>query len=215
METPPYLARRAMLEDLDQLRALWQVEQLDALQLDRTFTDFQVIESTDGRIIAAIGLRVDAKQGCLHSEAYEDFGQTSILRPLLWERIQNLARNRSLLRLWTQEMAPFWREQNFESAGFAALEKLPASFDSGKSGWLTLKLKDEVLAGLTPEQEFALFQEVAKEGTEKLKRQARIMNIVAMCIAVIFAIVVFFMIMAWSRYDEAKRSGRLPAPVGK
>lgn len=215
METPPYLARRAMLEDLDDLRALWEVEQLEALHLDRTFTDFQVVETDDGRIIAAIGLQLEGKQGRLHSEAFEDFGLTTVLRPLLWERIQTLARNRGLTRLWTQETAPFWREQGLESAPIEVLEKLPAAFDTGKPGWLTLKLKDEVLAGLTEAQEFALFKQAAQESTDQLKRQARIMNIVATSIAIVFAIMVFFMIMVWRKYDAAKQSGRLPAPASQ
>ncbi len=204
-----------MIEDIDQLRALWEAEQLPAMELEKSFTDFQVIETRDGRIIAAVGFRVEGKHGLIGPEAYEDFGLTGVLRPQLWERIQNVARNRGLLRLWTQESAPFWREQGLETAPMETLEHLPAGFDNGRSGWLTLKLKDEVLSGLTPEQEFALFQQVAKEGTDKLKRQARIMNIVATSVAVLFAIVVIFMLMVWMKYDAAKRSGKLPPPAGQ
>lgn len=208
---PPFLARRAMLEDLDQLRPLWAVEQLAGMQLEKTFTDFQVVESADGRIVAALALQVDGKHGCLHSEAFEDFGQTGLLRPLLWERIQNVARNRGLVRLWTQESAPFWREQGMESPPFEVLEKLPPTFDTGKPGWLTLKLKDEVLAGLSPEQEFALFQQAAREDTERLKQQAKMMKLVATVVAVLFFLLVVVGGVLFLKYQDAERSGRLPA----
>jgi len=201
-----------MLEDLDQLRLLWAVEQLPELRLEKTFTDFQVVESAGGRVVAALALQVDGKHGRLHSEAFEDFGQTGLLRPLLWERIQNVARNRGLVRLWTQESAPFWREQGMESPAFEVLEKLPPAFDTGKPGWLTLKLKDEVLSTLSPEQEFALFQQAAREDTERLKQQARMMKMVATVVAVLFFLVVVVGGFLFLKYQEAKREGRLPSP---
>jgi hypothetical protein len=210
-QPPPFVARRAMLEDLDQLRLLWAVEQLPELRLEKTFTDFQVVESADGRVVAALALQVDGKHGRLHSEAFEDFGHTTVLRPLLWDRIQNVARNRGLIRLWTQESAPFWREQGMESPPFEVLEKLPLSFDTGKPGWLTLKLKDEVLSSLSPEQEFALFQQAAREDTERLKQQARTMKLVATVVAVIFFLLVVVGGVLFLKYQEAERSGRLPS----
>lgn len=212
MEPQPYLARRAMIEDLDQLRALWHVEQLPELRLEKNFTDFQVVETSDGRIVAALGMQVEGRHGRIHSEAFEDFALTDRLRPMLWERLNKVAQNRGLARLWTQESAPFWREQGFEAAPVEVLETLPAAFDTGKPGWFTMKLKDEILAGLTADQEFALFRQAAREETEKLQRQARTMKMVAMAIAVLLFVLVIVTAVLFVKFDQARRSGRLPAP---
>ena len=190
MNPPSYQTRRATLEDLNCLRLLWGAEQLPALELEKHFTQFQVAQAEDGTLAGALGLHIIGTHGRLHSEAFRDFALADTLRPLLWERLQVVARNFGLTRLWTQESTAFWREHGFLGATPEFLEKLPAGFGRPEGDWFTLKLKDEVLSGLTQEQEFALFREAAREETEKVFRQARTMKWIATFVAVVFVILV-------------------------
>src|SRR2546425_12217948 len=108
MSSPPYRVRRATLDDIGQLSALWQSMHLAADGLSKRVTEFQVAESAEGKLLGAVGLQIAERQGCVHSEAFTDFALAEHLRPLLWERLQSIAVNHGLRRLWTQEKAPFW-----------------------------------------------------------------------------------------------------------
>lgn len=186
MTGAPYQFRRATSDDIRQLVALWTEAQLPAMELEKRFTEFQVAEGPDGKIVGALGLQLSEKQGRLHAEAIPDFAMADHLRPLLWQRLQSVAANHGLVRLWTQETAPFWRQQGFESPDAQAQEKLPASFGAESRGWLTLKLKDEVNTAMALlEQEFARFREAEKEETERRMQQARFLKFVATALAVV------------------------------
>ncbi len=186
MKTPEYQARRATLDDIASLRELWRAEKFPEATMEKRVPEFQVVQATDGAIVGALGLRVVGTQGLLYAESIGDFALTDTLRPLLWERMLTVARNRGLARLWTQNDAPFWREHGFAAAG-ELLPKLPAEFAGSEGPWLTLKLKEDVLAGLTPEQEFALFRKGAMQESEAALRQARILKIIAWLVGAVLA----------------------------
>ena len=205
MNPRSYQTRRATLEDLNGLRQLWRAEQISSRDLEKHFTQFQVAQAEDGTLAGALGLHIVGTHGRLHSEAFRDFALADTLRSLLWQRAQSVARNFGLTRLWTQEGTPFWREQGFTPAAPELLEKLPVGFARPGVDWITLKLKDEVLSGLTQEQEFALFKEAAREETEKAFRQARTLKLAATIMAVLFAIlaaVVGFYMMRYYNYQK-------------
>lgn len=213
MASQQYQARRATVDDLEGLRRLWRIEHLPALELEKRFTEFQVALGMDGQLIGALALEVNGRQGRLHSEVFCDFGLVNILRPLLWDRIQSVSRNRGLTRLWTLETTPFWREQGFEAPSGEALEQLPAAFGDPAAAWSALKLKDELLAGLTPDQEFALFKDAAKESTEQAMRQARVLKQIATVVAILFGILVIGFMLGLMRFVTAEKSGHGPGPT--
>lgn len=205
MNPTSYQTRRATLDDLNSLRLLWHAEQLAPLELEKHFTQFQVVQAADGTLAGALGLHITGTQGRLHSEAFRDFALADTLRPLLWQRLQGVARNFGLTRLWTRDNTVFWREQGFTVAPTELLEKLPAVFGQPGGEWATLKLKDEVFSGLTQEQEFALFREAAREETEKAFRQARKLKGLAIVVAALFALlaaVVGFYMMRYISYQK-------------
>ncbi len=208
--------RRATLEDLNGLRLLWRAEQLSALELEKHFTQFQVAQAEGGTLAGALGLHVIGTHGRIHSEAFRDFALADTLRPLLWQRLQVVARNFGLTRLWTQESPAFWRENGFATSAPELLEKLPPGFGKAEGDWITLKLKDEVLSGLTQEQEFALFKEAAQAETEKAFRQARTMKLVATFVAVVFVVLVAVAGVYVVRYlNYQKTHGAPPALPAK
>ena len=186
-----YRVRRATLDDVGQLMALWKSMRLQADNLAKRITEFQVAESADGTVVGAVGLQIE-RQGRLHSEAFTDFSLADLLRPQLWERVQVIATNHGLVRLWTQEQAPFWSHCGLAKADPEAMEKLSAPFRSLPGEWLTLKLKEDIEEVISADKEFAMFMEAERERTQRTFQQARILKF----IATLIAIAVLFLVMA-------------------
>ena len=189
MNPPNFRVRRATLEDLSALLQLWSSMKLDADALAKRATEFQVAEDNNNNtILGAIGLHIIAKQGCIHSEAFTDFSVADQVRPLFLDRVKALATNHGLVRLWTRESAPFWKHSGLEQPDAQATEKLPADWKQLGSGWLTLKLKEDVEEVLSGDADFALFVEAEKRRTRKTLDQARMLRAVAMGFAILLFI---------------------------
>ncbi len=193
-----YRTRRATTDDLGQLVALWEAAQLAPLELEKRFTEFQVAEDAGGRLVAAIALHIAGSEGRIHSETFADFALTDDLRPQLWERLQVLAANHGLFRVWTQETAPFWKK----AAGFAepsreVLEKLPDTFRSEEPVWLALQLREPGADPDALEREFSVYREAEKAKRDKILQHAAALRIIGTIIAVLIfmftlAVLVFF-----------------------
>ncbi len=172
MSLPVYHARRAHLDDLPALKALWESMRFPTADLEKHLTDFQVVHDANQQVVGALGFQMAQRHGRIHSEAFGDFGVTDQARPLLWARIQTLSTNHGLHRLWTQERIPFWTQNGFQPAAATILEKLPAIWDRAQPDWLTLQLKDEqAIASL--DREFAMFVESEKSRSAEALGQAR------------------------------------------
>jgi N-acetylglutamate synthase-like GNAT family acetyltransferase len=188
-----FQARRATLDDLPRLKGLWTAMQFTVADLERQLTDFQVAVDETGLVVGAIGFQMSHRHACLFHEAFEDFGLADYARPVLWTRIQNLATNHGIVRIWTREQSPFWTHNGFQPAPAEVMEKLPAPWDRAQPGWVTLKLKDEeTLASL--DKEFALFVESEKQQRGQLLDQAKTLKTVLL--AGIFIIALLFVIGA-------------------
>jgi len=191
MEPSNYQIRRATLDDLPQLTAFWQSMQWSVPELSKRITEFQVVED-QGKIIAMIGLQVAERQARIHSEVFADFEKADQLRPLLWERIQSVARNHGLLRLWTREKAPFWSQCSLTPADAQSLERLLLLWKGESTDWRTLKLKDDLQAILSLDKEFALFMESEKQRTHRAFQHARALK----ALATVIALMVFVLVIA-------------------
>lgn len=178
--------RRATVDDLAQLMDLWRAAQMPAEELEKRFTEFQVAEISEGQVVAAIALQVAGQEGKLHSETFGDFALSDALRPLFWERLQNLARNHMLFRIWTEESAPFWKKDaGFSHPNEALLGLLPPSFGAAHTGWLALRLRDESSDPNMLEAQFALFRETEQAKREKLLRRAEWLKMAGTGLAVL------------------------------
>ncbi len=115
-QTMPQLhIRRATVDDLPALKSLWLAAHLPADELESRLTEFQVVE-TGGVFAGALGVQILRQHARLHSEDYADFSVADAARELFWERIQNLAANHGVFRVWTQETSPFWTHWGFQPA---------------------------------------------------------------------------------------------------
>jgi len=193
MTATDYKVRRAIVDDVPQLVELLKATCLPAETLEKRFTEFQVVETGEGVLIGAIGLQIIGKHGELHSETYQDFSLADSLRPLLWGRLQHVAQNHGLVRLWTRETAPFWKQNGFETPDEAALEKFPEPLGEPDSKWLTLKLKEELETILSLEKEFAMFMEAEKNRTQQMFDHARTLKLVSYGLA---AVLLLFVIIS-------------------
>jgi len=190
MTSSNYRVRRATLDDISQLLPLWGSMNFATEALAKRVTEFQVAEDAHGKILGAVGLQMAERQGRIHSEGFTDFGVAEQLRPVFWDRLQAVATNHGLLRLWTEEKAPFWTHSGLLKPDADALEKLPASWRHPSADWLTLKLKEDLAEVISADREFSLFMEAEKARTARAFQQARILKFVATFIAFILLVAV-------------------------
>lgn len=189
MTPPNYRVRRATLDDLPALKLLWESMRFPVDDLERRLTEFQVAENARGEIVGAIGFRMSGRQGCIHSESYADYSIADIARPLFGERLQVLSANHGIARLWTQENAPYWSREGFQTASEEAANKLPPAWRNEGPTWLTRQLKSEE-AFDSMEKELAVFMQAEKARSGKMHKQARLIKFVATLAAVLFGVFV-------------------------
>jgi N-acetylglutamate synthase-like GNAT family acetyltransferase len=182
--------RRATIEDLDMLRPMWEAMHLPGATLEPRLTEFQVVENSAGEIVGGIGFQISGSQGHLHNEAFTDFGLADASRELLWKRIQTLATNHGILRVWMRENTPFWARLGFKAATEEELQRLPAAWNTEGLPWFTLQLKDEVAIGAV-EKELAMFMAAQKKHSERTMDQLRTLKTLALVVAIVFAIIAF------------------------
>ncbi|HEX3797574.1 MAG TPA: hypothetical protein VH413_02640 [Verrucomicrobiae bacterium] len=192
MSSSNYRVRRATVDDLPHLLALWSAMNFPTADLERHLTEFQLVESDDGGIAGALGIEIVNRYGRLHSEAFHDFSHANIFRDLLWERMQSVAANHGLVRLWTSETAPFWKTNGFQPAPSEVLKKLPQHWALQTSDWLTLPLRDEDALQASLATDFSALNQEERQRTEQLLQRARTAKWVGIAIAVLVAIAGIF-----------------------
>jgi len=200
---PDLKVRRATIEDLPKLAALWGQGQIEEADLEKRFKDFQVLENETGELIGAIAIRVGGQEGMIDNEVYADPAQGETLRPQLWERIRVIAQNFGLCRIWTQLTHPFWSINGFQAASPDVMEKLPAAFTKNPQPWFFIQLRDETLS-LSMDKEFALFKEAEHENTERIFRQARVLKTIAFVMAAILVGLVIVWAVLFLKLPKAK-----------
>ena len=173
MSLAQFQARRATLDDLSGLRQLWQNSGVYDRSLEKRLTEFQVVKDLKGTIVGCLGFQIAARQGKVDHCLCRKPEIKDSAHFLLWKRIQSLAQNHGLVRLWTQESDAFWTEHGFSEADDILRQKIPAEFGDSAEKWMTLQLRVESLDGLTLEQHLELFQRSQKENTQKALARIR------------------------------------------
>ncbi|HSY43151.1 MAG TPA: hypothetical protein VK811_04525 [Candidatus Acidoferrum sp.] len=173
----PLRIRRATTDDLFQLKLLWTSMHLREDDLEKRLTEFQVVEDADGLFLGAIGLQVSGTHALLHNEGFTDFSAADTGRNLFWDRVQILAANHGVFRLWTQERSSFWKEFSFRPPDAETFARLPAEWKNEFDGaWLTLQLKDEAAIAAALGTGLADLKDAGKRETERVMEQAQTMR---------------------------------------
>jgi N-acetylglutamate synthase-like GNAT family acetyltransferase len=176
MNPSPLKVRRATVDDLPALQSLWLAARLPADELEARLTEFQIVEN-QGVFAGAIGVQVVRTALRLHSEDYADFAVADAARELFWERIQSIAANHGVFRVWTQEASPFWTRWGFQPAGAEILERLPDEWKNLEGRWLTLELKNEDAIKEALGTDFSAFMAGEKEKTKRVEAHAKKINL--------------------------------------
>ena len=179
--------RRATLDDRTTLIELWNSMRLPADDLEKRLTEFQVVES-DGKVVGAIGIQFAKHHALLHSEGYSDFGVADTARQLFWERIQTLAANHGVFRIWTQENSPFWLRWGFQPANTEIFARLPAAWKNENPEWFSFELKDEEAIKAALEKEFLQFSHSEKEQISQFAEKAKTVRtiFIVICFGIFF-----------------------------
>lgn len=180
--------RRATTDDLPSLKPLWQSRSLPADDLEKRLTEFQLVETDEGRFLGAIGIQILRQHARLHSEAYTDFDLAGQARPLFWERIRTLAANHGVFRLWTQHDSPDWILSGFQPADPEAIARLPEAWKAMEGQWFTCQLKDETLIAAALEKEFAGFMAMEKQADLRMMDHARALKTIVTVIGFVIGI---------------------------
>jgi len=170
--------------------------------------EFQVVEDAQGQIVGAIGFEIHQRDARIHSEAFRDFSQADAARAKLWTRLNALAINHGLVRLWTQESAPFWSHNGLQPASEEFARKLPEPWKQFGGNWSVLKLKDEeVLASL--DKEFAMFMEAERARTSQTMEKARRLKTIITAVALLAGVVLIGLAVY---LFVSRQAGAVPPP---
>lgn len=198
--------RRATLDDLEMLRGVWREARLPEFELERRFTEFQIVLDSNGWILAALGLRFSGHHGQVHSLAIRRTDLEADLRSALLDRIVTLGHQHGALRLWTRESGDFWSDKGFLPPTPEERRDLPPAFGGPAEAWRTLKLRDEPLKLIAAEEQLEAYLEVERLKTERLVRRGQLLKLIATAIAVVvfaFALAALVILV---------RRGRRPPP---
>jgi N-acetylglutamate synthase-like GNAT family acetyltransferase len=195
--------RRATVDDLAALKAIWLSMRLPADQLESRLTEFQVVER-EGEVVGAVGFQIVRTAGLLHNEGYSDFSVADAARQMFWERIQTLASNHGVYRLWTQETSPFWLRWGFQPADIESLARLPDEWKGSEEKWYTLELKNEAVISAVMEQQLSSFRSSENKQASELMARAKTINTVG----TVFFVIVFFAGVAFAIYLFHLRASR-------
>jgi hypothetical protein len=152
---------------------------LPADELEKCLTEFQIVQDADDGVVGAVGIRFSQRYALLHSEGYSDFSVADAARQLFWARVQTLASNHGVFRIWTQERSPFWKSFGFRPPTPEILSRLPGQWNNEFSGaWLTFQLKDEEAISEALEKKFDPFIAAEKDELNKISEKVKTINLI-------------------------------------
>ena len=193
-----FYARRANVDDLPALHALWQRAGLPWDQLERFLTEFLVVADEHGSLVAAIGLNAEGDHGLVHSEAVLPHDDAPAIRAALWQRIQIVARNHGVARVWTLEDDDFWKSL-FQPASAAEVANLKATFADPSASWRTFLLSDPARAQWLLDERLALWdahrQADAEHFSNTIARVRQVAFIVAGAVILMMVLMVAYVVI--------------------
>jgi N-acetylglutamate synthase-like GNAT family acetyltransferase len=183
VDSTPFTARRASVEDLPALQELWQAAGLPWDQLDGFLNEFQLVTDENGVIAGGIGLLIEGSQALLHTEAVGAEVDADAVRATLWRRVQLIARNQGVQRIWTQEDADYWTASGFVTAAPPPDGRPRPSFLDPTATWLAFDLVDPARAqGMITEQ-LALLEAARMQESAELEKRIKSFRLAAILVA--------------------------------
>lgn len=200
--------RRATLDDLETLRGLWRECRLQEYELEKRFTEFQVILDANGWILGALGLRFVGHQGQVHSLSIRRADLHDDLVNALWERVESLSQQHGAYRLWTREPGGFWETLGFQPPDAPASKELPPAFGQAAEAWRTIKLRDEPLKLIAAEEQLEAYLEIERLKTERLVRRGQVLKMAATAFAAFLFVIALGALVVLLRKSPRKTPKR-------
>jgi len=169
MDDSVLITRRATVDDLPQLKQLWEERSYPVDEFERRITDFYLVENKKVRkILAVIGICFLEGAAMVHCELFCDIENQNLYRDMLWSNLKKLARNKGASRLWLQGQVSFWKNKGFEVATEELLmEKPDFPYTEERVPWFFFQLFD---AEKIAEADFQL-KEMQKTEMDQLSNQ--------------------------------------------
>ena len=174
--------RRATLEDLDVLRGLWQTALYSPIELEKHLTEFQLVEGDDGRLLGALGIRIQGEEGYIHHEAFTHPKTEMAMREALWYRLKIMFGNQGVHRVWTREKAEFWNGEGFRMATVEEKAKYPIDFGTVDRALKVFPLRDSKAEKIIEKKMIELHASRFEEEAQ-LDRRTRVIRVVAWSLA--------------------------------
>ena len=197
--------RRATVEDVPRLAEFWNEEGLPSEELARRFQEFQVVERGEEGLLGTVGLRLAGTEGRLHSEAFASAEYADLVRDAVWQRVQVIAKNHGLVRVWTQLNAPFWHLNGFLHPAPEIAARLPAAFAGDPRPWRFVQLREETAAPVSFDKEFAMFREMEQEKTAQVFRRAKFLKLIAALLLLVVFALILVGAFVWFKTQGARR----------
>lgn len=182
MVSSQFKIRRAHIVDLTELRPLWRTAGIYSLELEKRFTEFQIVVNEDAQVVAAFAIEIKTKEAHIHSDAYADSDDNPAIREAVWKRIQSLAENHGLIRLWANK-DEFWSGIGFEEPNKKELARGVELFGSTMTRRLMMRLREEEDIQKLAEAQFELFQQSSVAERERIMEQGKKYRNIAIAIA--------------------------------
>lgn len=170
------------VDDLSDLRALWRTAGVYSLELEKRFTEFQIVVNDRTQVVAAFGIEIRNKDAHIHNDVYADPEAKTELRELVWRRIQTLAENHGLVRLWSP-VDEFWRKVGFAEPDKKVRERGGQLFGTTMERRLMLQLRNEEDLQLMVETQFEMFQQSSVAERERILEQGKRYRNIAIAVA--------------------------------
>ncbi len=187
--------RRAEVNDLENLRAFWKKEEVYSLDLEKVFTEFQLLFKED-EILGCVRLTVIGKEGVVQSLLLQSIDDQVGASDLVWSRIEKIAENHGLVRIWIgKELGPI---EGFSPVDAELKSKVEGRRRIPIDGYVKI-IKEDVESLLSPEKEFELFQQTIVgererllEGASKWRRLALATCLLILSVLMIYALANYF-----------------------
>ena len=187
MSSSGYKIRRVHVADLNELRSVWRAAGIYSLELEKRFTEFQIVIDREAAIVASFGVDVRGKEGHIHSVAFRANTPKEELLEVIWNRAQTLAENHGLLRLWSPD-EPFWSGVGFAKPDEKARKQAAELYDATMDRRLMLQLRDEADIQMLAEAQFELFQQSTVAERERILERGKVYRNAAIAFALLVVI---------------------------
>lgn len=187
MSSSEFKIRRVHVADLNELRSVWRAAGIYSLELEKRFTEFQIVIDCEAAIVASFGIDVRKKDGHIHSLAFRANAPKEELQEVVWKRAQNLAENHGLLRLWAPD-EPFWKDVGFAQPDEKARKQAAELYEATMDRRLVLTLRDEADIQKLAEAQFELFQQNTIAERERIMERSQVYRNIAIAVALLVII---------------------------